>query len=361
MGAALCALTTFSCSKDKDSTVTPTVVAQIDPVALSAGMKVGYAATSVTGNIPAASTSADAPVLDSLYDNVTYYAISNRYIVIRPSILSGDVQGYYIQVNGAKSYYKIDYTTARNLRKAQKAASSKHSSAKEGDNSDSSIVIKLPANLVTDTFSISYAAYNANNQVSNSINAIIAVASSDSASNSLVTGNWRRNRYGNGIDDWNEDTIKYNNPDTSFYSYYNCNENGIYYYYYAPQGSQAIDRLPYYIQGYTNNDYSFQGKSQFTNTYGYIYKYINTGASSCSNYVYYDNSYIETYNGGYTYDAKTKTLIIIWDGDGYDNSNLYVDTYKVLSVTNQKMILVSYSNNDNHDELSYDYYEFKKL
>src|SRR3954471_8473467 len=100
----------YACKKDSKTENTPTEETSdiIDPVALSAAIKVGYGASSIPGEMPAASTDASAPKLFTEgYDNRTYTAISNRYVIIYPQSSTGYVAGYYVKINGAGNYFKI--------------------------------------------------------------------------------------------------------------------------------------------------------------------------------------------------------------------------------------------------------------
>src|SRR3954470_8929142 len=117
--AVACSIAFYACKKDSTTTTPDTTTPPaIDPVALSSAINVGYG-TSITGSFPAASTTADGPVLMSDgYDKRTYYAVNDRYVVIFPHLVTGSVAGYYVKINGAANYYKIDYAAGYDLRKA---------------------------------------------------------------------------------------------------------------------------------------------------------------------------------------------------------------------------------------------------
>jgi hypothetical protein len=357
--AVACSMAFFACKKDsKTDTTTPTdeTSASIDPVALSAAVKIGYA-TNITGDLPA--PSADGPTLyiDG-YENRTYYAVNNRYIVIYPQSDKGFVAGYYVKINGAQTYFKVDYKTA-GARKLNKS----NGFREEGDNSDSSIVIKLPTGLVGDTFSVKYAAYDTLNRVSNSITAIVSIiASKDSTDNSLLYGRWRYNREKMNYNDWsNPQSYK---PDTTYINY-SCVDGKL-------QGcTEGYSCEPYIsrIYGPVSNDQTFSANNLYTTNYGRIYKDLYPDQSTCSNLVYYDGTRDYSSTGGYTYNNTTKVLTLIYDGssgDGNNGSNISTVQYTVSELSSTRLIFYEKGENIGDRKGARDadvnilYYEFLK-
>ncbi|BAV07270.1 hypothetical protein SAMN05421788_102106 [Filimonas lacunae] len=339
--AIACGIAFIACNKDNDST--PATASNGSLVA--SGMKVGYG-TKVNSSAPASSTSADAPMLEQVYDYQNYYAIGGRYIVLYPHLYKGDASGYYVTITGSDSYFKIDYTTAYNLRKS----GSKHSSMKGDDYNDSSIVIKLPAGLSTDTFSIRYAAYDASNNVSNYINAIIHVTSdADSASNSKLAGKWRFNKQKNFYsENWGDSTI-YNVDKNNYYDNFAC-VDGHLQYWNNYTDYERISKINT-INANQAQDFVLGAGNQFSYHYQQKYRELNWELSGCDSLVYenYDTDY--TITGGFNYNAASKTVTLIYDGNGErgidldqlnsDNtiSNLYAHTYTVTSVTSKSLVL----------------------
>lgn len=357
--AVACSMAFYACKKDSKTDTTPTTnepSPAIDPVALSAAVKIGYA-TSVTGEIPAATT--DGPtLLKDGYENRTYYAISNRYVVIYPQSGNGFVAGYYVKINGAQTYFKVDYKAAAGARKLNKS----NGFREEGDNSDSSIVIKLPADLKGDTFSVKYAAYDTLNRVSNTITAIVSIiASADSTDNSLLYGTWRYNRYKRNYEEWGEPR-KYK-IDTS-YEQLSCIEDHLQW-----CEDNVCEPYPYHISGNIKNDQTFGAKNTYTTAYQYESKYLNMETSSCSNLKYNNDGYSQSDISGYSYNAKTKLLTIIYDGNngGEYGSNMFTDQYTVSEISSTR--LVFYSKEEGSDgrigardnsQIYISYYEFLK-
>jgi hypothetical protein len=352
LSAVACGMLLYACKKDATTDTTTPVTElpadTIDPIALSASLQVGYSATSDSDNIPAASADADAPVLDPLFDNRSYYAINGRYIVIKPHISTGSVKGYYLQVNGAKSHFKIDYTIAYGIRKAQDA-----SGLRDGDNADSSIVIKLPANLLQDTFSIRYAAYDSLNRVSSTqyalINVFAAVKTSD---DSALLGSWTlvRQKTSNGTK-W--DSMVLNS--STYYDFY-CSDDKLmfgtmegqptYNYVYSTNTSKTIMQ---FSAGNAANITSYRTSTT-----------LDIESSSCSNLVYlpYDYNTVALH-GGYSYNSTTKVLTLIYDKDG-KGTNTYTQQYTVSELTSGKLLLYTTSLYNTHDQIYVNYYEYLK-
>src|SRR5215204_2046504 len=100
----------YSCKPD-DSTETGKVNAN-DPKAVSSALKIWHGSR-VNGSLPTANSNPLGPALDPSSNNQSIKAISGKYAVIQPQIMGGDLAGYYIKVNGAADYFKIDYKKPR--------------------------------------------------------------------------------------------------------------------------------------------------------------------------------------------------------------------------------------------------------
>jgi hypothetical protein len=333
--AIACSVAFYSCKKDdnKDTTAPVTEIPKdsIDPVALSAAVKVANA-TSATGELPATTDGAPVLLTDG-YDMRTYYAVNNRYVVIYPRSTTGFVSGYYVKINGANNYFKIAFPD-----KAPPRRANPHNNLREeGDNSDSAIIIKLPAGLKGDTFSIKYAAYDTENRVSNTLTAIVSViASKDSTDNNLLTGKWSFNREKNNEEDWS-DPFSYKIDTT--YANYSCVDGALI------SCDGGCEDYINNISGNIANDMIFSANNLYTDNYAGITKTLDLENSSCTNLVYSNDSYDVSDPGGYAYDASTKILTVIYDGNGYteggDASNISIERYTVTEISATKLIYMT--------------------
>jgi hypothetical protein len=370
IGALACITAFYACKKDgTTTTVTKTVrdttilnsyaTGLVNADTLTAGIKVAHG-SNVTGTLPAASTDAAAPKLDSFFLK-SYSVIKSRYLAIYPSITSGNIAGYYVQIAGAGSYFKLDYTAAYNIRKAARKVDSKglHQpfSARGDDegNMDSSIVFKLPASINGDTFYVKYAAFDSEGRVSNAATArvVILPEGRDSFTDSL-SGNWKYlgwNNYEDGQwqnEDYNTDTINQN------YNYYSCNNDQL-----TPTGNEDDIDIKDYESSFSEI-YSI-GKYSITVTDINRSLELNLSTSTCSNYVYDKTEHTHIGNGGYTYDPSSGKFTIIYDDSRYSSLEMDFETYYLNEVTATYFIL-SYRANDDTDNNGFTaYYKFIKL
>ncbi|MDH7462711.1 hypothetical protein QEG73_15545 [Chitinophagaceae bacterium 26-R-25] len=216
----LCAITIttalFSCQKSADDTLPEdtTAVSSKDPKALSAAITVWHGKRT-TGTLPVPSSTSEIRLGTSNEPSVT--AIAGRHAFIHTSVESGDVAGYYVQINGASDYFIVDYTKPVNVQNNTQQGSISTASVHQfghaaeptiqhrspisvmgtGDNfNDSIIVINIPANIKTpDTVCVTYMAYDFNNHVSNSVTTCIYIDHLGSDNDSKwLEGTWNLSR-----------------------------------------------------------------------------------------------------------------------------------------------------------------------
>ncbi len=94
--------------------------------------------------------------------------IAGKYAVIIPGFQAGSATGYFLQVKGASGYFKVNATV-----------SSGH------------IIIQLPENIETGSFTISVSAFDANNNASNIVDAVIEVVTPGGTGGDVFTGTWK--------------------------------------------------------------------------------------------------------------------------------------------------------------------------
>jgi|GEM_PF-816307 len=209
-------ITLFSCQKSAEGTLPEdeTPISSKDPKALSAAITVWHGKRTM-GTLPIPSSTSELRLSTSYEPTVT--AIAGRHAFIHTSIESGDVAGYYVQINGASDYFIVDYTKPINVQSNMQQGSISTSSVHQfghaaepaiqhrspisvmgtGDNfNDSIIVINIPANIKTpDTVCVTYMAYDFNNHVSNSVTTCIYIdrlgADNDSK---WLEGTWNLSR-----------------------------------------------------------------------------------------------------------------------------------------------------------------------
>lgn len=379
IGAIFGALVFYACKKDdKTITVTNTVndtinktvwwSGQVDANTLTAAISVGYSTKVADSVLPSASTSTDAPVLDTTYER-TYSVVEGQYLTIYPPNVSGYVAGYYVQIKGASSYFKVSYTAANTVRKAARAAMRAKlaaSGAKKASQSpafvrgsgdgyiDSSIVIKLPVSIKGDTFYVKYAAYDTLNRVSKPITATVIVLPQGSATfNDSLSGTWNYARYknystGSYSDEWTIDTLY-----AYTQQYYTCSNNTL---------TASEDATDIYLASYAwSYHWAFTFNSQYTysSSYSGNYRYLDLGNSTCSSYAYtYVNNYNGTETGTISYDASKHRLMFIY-GNTSSNVNFDYYYYDVSEMTDHRLVL-TYDDGETSDYQNLTMYEFNK-
>lgn len=322
-----------------DTTIINTVANGVaNPDTLSAAVKVGYGSR-ITGAFPTASDDAGAPTMDTLY-NKTYKVIKSRYLVIYPPVTSGHVAGYYVQIAGAASYFKVDYTQAYNLRRAKY-----DNATARGDVSgyyDSTIVFKLPATINGDTFYIKYAAYDSLNRVSKPVTGVVLILpeGNDHFTDSLM-GKWRyagnNTIYPNGTSNFPD--IHLDTATADSYGYYTCTGNKL----------KQMDGGAIYIPNvyYVYREILQFEKYAWNDPYQNVYKSLSLDSSSCSNYVYADRNVAESGlrgTGGYAYDANTRRLTMVHEeSEGNTNTSLHYETYYVNELTDTSLVVSALS------------------
>lgn len=355
---AFAGLTLYACKKDnKTVTVNETIhdtINQVIPLngnvdadSLSAGISVVYG-TKVDAAFPSASTTAGAPLLDTLY-NRTYKTAAGGFLILQPQALDGNISGYYVQVAGSKSHFKVTYPVAPPPRKAAGA-----SFRDLTGNVNATIVINMPADIKGDTFYVKYAAYDANNLVSAPVTAtVIVLPQGDAAFNNTISGTWKYSGYrnyspGNYNEDWAIDTF---NADYS--AFFECNDNKL---------TQVTAETDYYLptRAYTHQ-WSFTfGKNSYREVDTYAMATIDLDNSTCAKQVYtYSDSGEDIYTGYTSYDAFTHRLTLI-DDQSSSSVSLSYETYNVIELTDHKLVLSNVYNSGNQDGQSQTFYQFSK-
>lgn len=296
------AMSLFACKDDKNDTPTPAIDYK-DPKVLSGALKV-QSGTAITGTMPAGTGAAGAPVLNTDFNNQVVPAISGRYAVISPERMSGKFKGYYLRVVGADSYFKVEFPAKTG---ARKAAGPKGGFLRAGEGPDSLIIIQLPENTNVDTFRIEYAVFDSANVVSNVIKAAIAVwQPAGTGDGAFLVGTWETSRYKSATaTEWTMALA----PD-SFWTAIKCVADTQVVY--DPQGVRTLSSTYRNVtdQGAFSSNGAFAWENLESRS---ILDFTN---SRCGNLKYINSNHSYDFNGGWSYNATTKQLIMISDFNG---------------------------------------------
>jgi hypothetical protein len=304
-----------SCKKEgttADSNVKPE-----DAAALSKAVKVWHG-TRVTGTPPAPTNNANSPVLDWISDHQTIKAVAGRYGIIQPTVVSGSVAGYYIQINGAPDFFKVDYSKPRNIG-GRYGTPNAHlpkglqnhrifGTDSTGNNLDSAIVISIPSTIQPGTFCATYCAYDDAGNISNLITVCVeVVAFGGDGSASYLSGLWHITGQKDGSSpDW----APVLSTDTTYWSF-TCVNNMLSET--CPTSNCTFTDYAAYIYADTKADLNFGGDGGLRYDYNYVEKSLDLSTSTCSNPVYTNSGEDEQISGAWSYTATTKKLIIVFD------------------------------------------------
>lgn len=339
----------YSCQKEPKEKVDK-VISSKDPVALSSAIKVWHGLRT-QGNPPQEKGTA-LQLDDSFSDPL--FAIAGRYAIIQPQVISGDVAGYYLKINGASDYFKVDYTKPRITgRKIQpKRANTVFRLDSAGGNLDSAIVIVLPSDLhVPDTICMTYWAYDNSNNVSNPVDVCVIVKSlGTDANGGWLGGTWKYTA------EWDNssshDTIIYNRW-VAIGGYY-CNNGTLQWSDFAMPGQPFLAADSFY---YRKADLTCASNGGLKYEVDDSWKYIDYVNSSCSSILVSPvENEAENVTGAWSYNSTTHKLVIVFE---FDDSGIPVeDAYEfdVIKVSDKNMILV-----DNSDPTDPYYSRFEKF
>lgn len=330
----------YSCQKEPKEKINITVSSK-DPKSLSTSLRVWHGTR--TQGTPPSQTGGGLQLDNSNTDPVKAFA--GRYAIIQPQLLSGSsVDGYYVKLNGASEYFKVDYTKPRNIN--GRLIRPQHKSnpflgrmdSTGGGNVDSSIVIVLPTNIqVPDTLCITYWAYDNMGNVSNPVNVCIIVTSLGPDANSgWMSGSWKFTAAWENNEP--HDTIVYNRWSTD------GDKNG----YYCNNGVlEWTDNVP--GQTFLATDSVFYRKANLTLAanggqkyeYDASWKDVDMGVGSCSHIVFGPTQdEAELITGAWSYNSATHKITLIFE---FDDMGVPVEEaweYDVIKVNNNHFIMV---------------------
>ncbi|HEY0066882.1 MAG TPA: hypothetical protein VGB46_05955 [Flavisolibacter sp.] len=345
----------ISCQREFDPKIPGGPISSKDPASLSAAIKVWHGVRT-QGTMP-------SPAGSSLQLNPStgpVRAFAGRYAIIQPEVLSGNVQGYYVKLNGAPEYFKVDYSKPRDIngrtrrpadfRDRNPLLNGRVDSSGNGGNVDSALVIVLPQNIqVPDTFCISYCAYDSVGNISQPVSVCIIVSSlGGDASSGWMNGTWKITAE---WDDTFHDTVvhdKWMAAASEYYCIYDSATNASYL---LPFNNGVGPLVAADSVRYDKYDlvFSSNGAQQFV--YEMNAKMVETSTSTCQQ-VNYEMMPTESDQmiGAWSYNSTTKKITIIFEFDDMGTPIVEAWEYDVVKVTDSHMILV-----DNFDP-SWPYY-----
>jgi hypothetical protein len=316
------------------------VVRPEDPKGVSAAIKVWHGVRT-QGNPPAPSTSGGAPQLDNFSNNQQIPAISGRYAIIQPQVISGAVKGYYVRVNGATDFFRVDYNKPRELNRT--AGSYLHSRYNKAlarglgidstgnSTSDSSLVIVIPPTIQPGQFCVTYWAYDSTGNVSNPIVACITISSfGGDASTSYLHGTWHVTAIADD-DTTTWEPVYYS--DTTFFSGYCVNNHVV-----VDSNGFGNINYPYAIEAPTKDDLVFGSNGGLRYEFAILKKSFDYSASTCNSWIFQDDSYEEDLQGAWSFNATTNKLLLVFDFDDQLAPDPEFYQYQLIKQSNTRIV-----------------------
>ncbi|MBI3882846.1 MAG: hypothetical protein HY305_01115 [Sphingobacteriales bacterium] len=358
-----------SCKKDKNNEQQSLTSNTND---ITAAITVTHA-TTIKGTAPA-STGGTEIQLDTAKNNQVIEAYKGSYAIIHPTVSNGSVAGYYLTINGADSYFKIDFSPAASAVHAKKRHffnnhpnNNGHTASRPAIDSsgysDSVIIIKLPDNIAPGKYCITYRAYDWYGHISNTITTCVVVETlGDGSNGSEFNGTWKLSGY-KFLDS------THNDKDTSWkYDVYDSIRHDQYYDTLYCLNDQLTGYCPshtcdiissFYSSYYWNNkaDVTFSPNGAWLSESEDVNKYIDYQASTCSNPVYRKDIDNHTDIGGWSYNTATKKMIVIYTDSSTVIPSTEADEYQVTEKTATKFILQTHDENNRVDG----YVEFSSI
>ncbi len=331
----------FACQKEV-STDLPSTTGPNDPKSISLAIKVWHGIRT-NGNVPGTTLNPNAPILDTGFNNQTLLAIAGRYVIIKPEVSSGSVAGFYVQVQGAPDYFKVDYAKPRNIGGRLAGPKGSYSNGKSHrlfgmdstGNSDSLIVIVLPQTIQPGRFCITYLAFDSSGNVSNSIGACIEVQSfGGDTSVSYLNGLWHNTQY-------KYDTSQTWYPvivsDSTSRAPYTCVNGALTPF--CPTTNCTFTIIANYIYTTYKSDITFGSNGGFKYDDDSEQMFLDWNQTTCSNLVYQTQTDTTDVYGGWSYNSSTNKLLLIFDLNAWGEPEPFVNEYTIEKVNNNLFYL----------------------
>ena len=299
-----------SCSKDKDNADKGIDPGDATTVAASITVK---NSEKQTGNMPQPGSNFILGIGGAVGKSVK--TIAGKYAVLEPYTQGGTATGYYVQVKGSSGHFKV--------------------TASAGN-----IVIQLPENINTGKFTVSVIAFDANNNLSNTAEAIIEIVKLGGTGSENFTGTWKLTGKQKSNGSWDHDI--YGQKNGTAYTY-QCHNDKI-----VPYSNMNPQLETIYIAVQQTDlkkaELVFEQAGTIKKTYQEDNYMLNFGTSSCHNLLYnFDASGGVNYTLtlGLVYNATTKKMIFLYyyDAPGTPAWATYSEEFEVLEFSATKMII----------------------
>lgn len=353
----LLSIVLFACQKEINNRL-PIILSSKNPTALSAEIRVWHGTrTKAALPVPHGNGLQLDPAAQPKVN-----AFAGRYAIIKPEVLSGDVKGYYIAVNGANDFFTVDYTKPRHINgrirdrrpQRQDGLGALRMDSISGGNADSALVIALPANIqVPDTICMTYWAYDSLGNISQPVSTCIIVSSlgTDPAS-AWIYGTWKNTASWSSAGD--RDTTIFNQwIKSNGYACFTDSATGQTY-----LGSSLIGSVPIAFDSIHSkkNHFGLSQTGAFQYDFEQMWKTIDVSASTCSSFSYRPTDNIsDMITGGWNYNRSSGKFQMVMEVDDMGQVVIEAWEYKLQRISDTHFILI-----DDEDPLDIYYIRFQK-
>jgi hypothetical protein len=288
--------------------------------------------TYVKGKFPEPSSNSNAPQLETYHDGEELFAIQGSKIIVNAELLSGTASGFYVQVDGADGYFKVNSTDVTSRMGKRKRTDILRTS-KIASAYYPSFSIEIPDNMKPGEFCISYCVY-AGSLVSNIIQQCVVVNQLGGANSEFLTANqWSAVK----VEDHYDDEIFIREIGTDEVNNYQewilCGDSAT-----NEVEVNEIFRINYiYLSAEKNGNLSIE--SQFYE------KYLDWYNSNCTA-LYVEETTNNSIAAKWSYDDATRTLILIYNDEYEDEVETIVEQYEANLVNGNLILTYYYSTSD---------------
>jgi hypothetical protein len=288
-------------------------------------------ATFQTGNPPAPS-GGDAPVISDFVDGENVFTIQGLKVIIDAPLESGDAAGFYVKVDGADGYFKVNAPKASiGGRKGSVKKKNFLGSGRTQEEDEASFSIEVPEGLEPGEFCISYCVFDSEGRVSNVIERCIIVTELGGSNASFLSKEWswvNTKLYEDG--QLTEEIIVGEAQEDTYEVDIWCNEEW--------STTTVTDTQ---LNEYAYLKFSDNGAFEIDEKYSYTYYDWD---SECT--PEYDTQTIEqTWTGAWSYDDDSHELIILYNVSEEDYAETIAQKYDA-EIVGGKLILTDITSED---------------
>ncbi len=307
-----------ACNDDSEEVGTEVLI-DIDDVEVLTDALVIANSNLIEGDAPSPTIAADAPELYA-DDNEEYGAIAGRSFYLNPQLMSGEIAGAYLQIEGSSKYFDIPLNSATSTGRFGKVNNFSKLFKNARSSESETIEIEIPTRLEPGSFCAIYCVYDSEGRVSNLVEICIEIINfGGDGSEFLVENEWdlKSINYGDGQNQFTQipgELLEYEDEVSLI-----CEDNN-----YMTVTVIESERIDEFVLSFGNEGtYSF-----FQEVYS---KSLDWENSNCEQVAYNEETYEVTETGGWTFDQSRDILTVVTEHnfDGEIFTEIFTVTAKM--------------------------------